>query len=73
MWNYDETIDEDFESRTKSLPKIKITLYVFRCHKGWCPQMQTLALMYTIDVWKLQKIVLKISITHNLTHTLILI
>jgi hypothetical protein len=34
MSNYDETIDEDFESRTKSLLKIKITLYVSRCHKG---------------------------------------
>jgi hypothetical protein len=71
MWNYDKIIDEDLESRTKSLPKIKITLNVSRCHKGWCPQTQTLPLMYTIDVWKLQNIVLKISITYNLTHTLV--
>jgi hypothetical protein len=34
--------------KQKGFSKIKIVLHIYRCHKGWCPQMQTIISMYTI-------------------------
>jgi len=42
-----------FNPWPKGLLKIKITLYISKCHEESCFQMQTLASMYMISGWTL--------------------
>jgi hypothetical protein len=51
MWNYNATTKDDFDPMTKQLLKKLIALCTSKCHRGSCPQMQTLASMYIIGEW----------------------